>query len=60
MAIKANLQIDQGADFSTDIDVLDDAGDVVKLPVTRLDFSWESDVKFCVGSKITIYGIGAK
>jgi hypothetical protein len=34
--------------------------DVVKLPVTRLDFSWESDVKFSVDSKITLYGIGAK
>ena len=34
--------------------------DVVKLPVTRLDFSWESDVKFSEGSKITLYGIGAK
>ena len=34
--------------------------DVVKNPVTRLDFSWESDVKFCVDSKITLYGIGAK
>jgi len=31
MAIKANLQIDQGADFSTEIDVLDDNGDVVNL-----------------------------
>jgi hypothetical protein len=31
MAIKANLQIDQGADFSTEIDVLDDAGEVVDL-----------------------------
>jgi hypothetical protein len=34
--------------------------DAVKLPVTRLDFSWESDVKFSVDSKITLYGIGAK
>lgn len=34
--------------------------DVVKNPVTRLDFSWESDVRFCLASKITIYGIGAK
>ena len=34
--------------------------DVVKLPVTRLDFSWESDVKFCEKSRITLYGIGAK
>ena len=34
--------------------------DVVKLPVTRLDFSWEGDVKFSEGSKITLYGIGAK
>jgi hypothetical protein len=34
--------------------------DVVKQPVTRLDFSWESDVKFSEGSKITLYGIGAK
>ena len=34
--------------------------DVVKNPVTRLDFSWESDVKFNVNSKITLYGIGAK
>ena len=32
----------------------------VKLPVTRLDFSWESDVKFSIDSKITLYGIGAK
>lgn len=32
--------------------------DAVKLPVTRLDFSWESDVKFSADSKITIYGIG--
>lgn len=31
MAIKANLQIDQGANFSTEIDVLDDNGDVVNL-----------------------------
>jgi hypothetical protein len=31
MAIKANLQIDQGADFSTEIDVLDDDGEVVNL-----------------------------
>ena len=31
MAIKANLAIDQGADFSTEIDVLDDAGDIVDL-----------------------------
>lgn len=31
MAIKANLQIDQGADFSTEIDVLDDDGEVVDL-----------------------------
>ena len=31
MAIKANLQIDQGADFSTEIDVLDDNGDIVNL-----------------------------
>jgi hypothetical protein len=28
------------------------------LPVTRLDFSWESDVKFKGISKITLYGIG--
>ena len=34
--------------------------DAVKLPVTRLDFSWESDVKFSIDSKITLYGIGAK
>jgi hypothetical protein len=34
--------------------------DAVKLPVTRLDFSWESDVKFCIDSKISLYGIGAK
>lgn len=34
--------------------------DVVKQPVTRLDFSWESDVKFSEASKITLYGIGAK
>jgi hypothetical protein len=34
--------------------------DVVKQPVTRLDFSWESDVKFCEASKISLYGIGAK
>ena len=34
--------------------------DAVKLPVTRLDFSWESDVKFSADSKITLYGIGAK
>jgi hypothetical protein len=34
--------------------------DVVKQPVTRLDFSWESDVKFSEGSKISLYGIGAK
>jgi hypothetical protein len=34
--------------------------DVVKLPVTRLDFSWESDVRFCIDSKISLYGIGAK
>ena len=32
--------------------------DAVKLPVTRLDFSWEGDVKFSADSKITIYGIG--
>jgi len=32
--------------------------DVVKNPVTRLDFSWESDVKFCEKSRISIYGIG--
>lgn len=32
--------------------------DVVKQPVTRLDFSWESNVGFCADSKITIYGIG--
>jgi len=31
MAIKANLQIDQGANFSTEIDVLDDNGDIVNL-----------------------------
>jgi len=31
MAIKANLQIDQGTDFSTEIDVLDENGDVVDL-----------------------------
>jgi hypothetical protein len=31
MAIKANITIDQGADFSTEIDVLDDNGDVVNL-----------------------------
>lgn len=31
MAIKANLQIDQGADFSTEIDVLDEAGNPVDL-----------------------------
>lgn len=31
MAIKANIQIDQGADFSTEIDVLDENGDVVDL-----------------------------
>jgi hypothetical protein len=31
MALKANLQIDQGADFSTEIDVLDDNGDIVNL-----------------------------
>lgn len=31
MAIKANITIDQGSDFSTEIDVLDDAGDVVDL-----------------------------
>jgi hypothetical protein len=31
MAIKANLQIDQGADFSTEIDVLDDANEPVNL-----------------------------
>jgi hypothetical protein len=34
--------------------------DVVKNPVTRLDFSWESDVKFKEISKITLYGIGSK
>ena len=28
------------------------------LPVTRLDFSWEGDVKFKAISKITLYGIG--
>jgi hypothetical protein len=31
MAIKANLLIDQGADFSTEIDVLDENGDPVNL-----------------------------
>lgn len=31
MAIKANLLIDQGSDFSTEIDVLDDNGDPVVL-----------------------------
>ena len=31
MAIKANLLIDQGSDFSTEIDVLDDNGDPVIL-----------------------------
>lgn len=31
MAIKANLVIDQGADFSTTIDVTDDDGNVVDL-----------------------------
>ena len=31
MAIKANLQIDQGADFSTDIDVTDDNNEAVNL-----------------------------
>jgi hypothetical protein len=31
MAIKANLLIDQGTDFSTDIDVLDDANEPVNL-----------------------------
>jgi hypothetical protein len=31
MAIKANLLIDQGADFSTEIEVLDDDGNVVDL-----------------------------
>ena len=34
--------------------------DAAKLPVTRLDFSWESDVKFKEISKITLYGIGTK
>jgi len=34
--------------------------DVVKNPVTRLDFSWEGDVKFKAISKISIYGIGSK
>jgi hypothetical protein len=33
--------------------------DVVKNPVTRLDFSWESNVGFCEKSRISIYGIGA-
>jgi hypothetical protein len=32
--------------------------DAAKLPVTRLDFSWESDVKFKAISKISLYGIG--
>lgn len=31
MAIKANLVIDQGADFSTEIDVTDENGNVVDL-----------------------------
>jgi hypothetical protein len=31
MAIKANLLIDQGTDFTTEIDVLDDNGDIVNL-----------------------------
>lgn len=31
MAIKANIVIDQGTDFTTEIDVLDDNGDVVDL-----------------------------
>lgn len=31
----------------------------VKNPVTRLDFSWESDVKFREKSKISLYGIGS-
>jgi len=31
MAIKANITIDQGTDFSTEIDVLDENGDVVDL-----------------------------
>jgi hypothetical protein len=34
--------------------------DAAKLPVTRLDFSWEGDVKFKEISKISLYGIGAK
>jgi hypothetical protein len=34
--------------------------DIVKRPVTRLDFSWEGDVKFSEASKITLYGIGTK
>lgn len=33
--------------------------DAVKLPVSRLDFSWESDVKFSERSKISLYGIGS-
>lgn len=31
MAIKANIVIDQGSDFSTEIDVLDEAGEPVDL-----------------------------
>ena len=31
MAIKANLVIDQGSDFSTTIDVTDDNGDAIDL-----------------------------
>lgn len=31
MAIKANIVIDQGTDFSTEIDVLDENGDIVDL-----------------------------
>ena len=31
MAFKANITIDQGTDFSTSIDVIDDNGDIVDL-----------------------------
>jgi hypothetical protein len=41
MAIKANLLIDQGADFSTEIDVLDDNGD----PVILTGFSGAAQIR---------------